>query len=516
MKISVTFLAGLGAVCALPILAHAASSPSDLVKQAVAAEGGADALRGLKSVAITATATEWEPEQSEVAGGPPRPLGNSTIALRWDLEKGMERGDFDHTMLYPFPGQEKYSEIVTPTMGEVIGDKGARPMSGARLAFDLRETERASPRLLLKALDAPQSVSKLPDQKLGDQALPAVAFQDGATRFTILFDRKTHLPAAIRTVEDDDVHGDGHYDLLPGDWKSVGGVKVAYALHYEFNGLDKLKIAYSEVTANPALPPDSFAIADDVRQAAKPPATGDLPWQAMLVRQNFGRYDDAQVEKEAAEGLVMKLTELSPDIQQASGRTHNSLIIAMPHYLVVFDAPQNEAQSRWTIAAAKAKYPGKPIKYLMLTHHHMDHVGGARSYVAEGATVIVGKPDKAHVAKMFRAAHTLHPDGLQQHMVPAKVIEVADRMTLKDGGKEIDIFRIANPHAEGMLIGFVRPEKLVWVTDLYSPGRERVKTPSNAGFHDTITKLGIAPERYAGGHGSSGTQAEFDAIVGAK
>jgi glyoxylase-like metal-dependent hydrolase (beta-lactamase superfamily II) len=29
------------------------------------------------------------------------------------------------------------------------------------------------------------------------------------------------------------------------------------------------------------------------------------------------------------------------------------------------------------IDAAKAKYPGKPIKQLILTHHHMDHAAPA-------------------------------------------------------------------------------------------------------------------------------------------
>jgi glyoxylase-like metal-dependent hydrolase (beta-lactamase superfamily II) len=509
-------LAAIAVIAAAPRVQAQGAKPNDLVKQAVAAEGGADKLRSLKRLSIKADATEWEPEQSVVAGGPPRPLGKSTLMIRWDLDRGMERADIDHTMLYPFPGQEKYSEIVTATMGAVGDDKGQRAMSPARLAFTLRESERASPVLLLKALDQPKAVSAMPAQKLGSATLPAVAFMDGPTKFIILFDRKTHLPAAIRTAEDDDVHGDGHYDLLPGDWKDIGGVKVAYALHYEFNGLDKLKINYTEVTPNASLPDDSFAISDAVKQAAKPPATGDLPWQTMLVQQNFGRWNDLQNEKDAAEGPMMHLNDIAPNIQQAGNRSHNSLIVAMPSYLVVFDAPANDAYSRWTIDQAKQKFPGKPIKYLVLTHHHMDHIGGARAYVAEGATIIVGKPDKAHLEKDFAAKHTMHPDSLQLHPMKAKIEEVADRKTLKDGGSEIEIFRIANDHVEGMLIGYVLPEKLVWVTDLYSPGRDKTKTPNNAAFAETIKKLGLKPDWYAGGHGTFGKGADLDAIVAAK
>ena len=199
-----------------------------------------------------------------------------------------------------------------------------------------------------------------------------------------------------------------------GDWLQTEGVKIARTYAYKFNGLAKLDIAYQEVVANEVIPAQALAVSDATRKAAQPPAKGDLPWQAILVQLNFGRFNDLTAEKNAADGPVMKLVDLAPNIQQAIGRTHNSLIVAMKDYLVVFDAPQNEAQSRWTIDAAKAKYPGKPIKYLVLTHHHMDHIGGARTYVAEGATVIVGSPDKAHMEKVFKAHHTMHPDELRE------------------------------------------------------------------------------------------------------
>ena len=39
------------------------------------------------------------------------------------------------------------------------------------------------------------------------------------------------------------------------------------------------------------------------------------------------------------------------------------------------------------LAEAKKLVPNKPVKYVLTTHHHFDHVGGLRTYVAEGATV---------------------------------------------------------------------------------------------------------------------------------
>ena len=46
-------------------------------------------------------------------------------------------------------------------------------------------------------------LAALPDQMLENKSLPAVAFADGDINFTILFDRTTKLPAAIRSLDDD-------------------------------------------------------------------------------------------------------------------------------------------------------------------------------------------------------------------------------------------------------------------------------------------------------------------------
>ncbi len=111
-------------------------------------------------------------------------------------------------------------------------------MSNIRFAAYLRQFERASPKLLLKALDAPQKLAALPDQMLDGKPLPSVAFADGDIRFTILFDRTTKLPAAIRSLDDDQIYGDVEYDLVFGDWKQVGGIKIAYTNIYKVNRVE--------------------------------------------------------------------------------------------------------------------------------------------------------------------------------------------------------------------------------------------------------------------------------------
>ncbi len=188
--------------------AFAQGSSNNLVKEAVTAQGGADALRGLKTVAIKGDAKFWEPGQSFAPDGEPRFLGDATFAITWDLAKGQARTAWDRDQKYPDPIKLKYTETLLPTLGYVTDDKGSQPMSRIREATQLRELERSSPWLLVKAMDDSSHVASAGSQKLGEQSLPAVSFADGATTFTILFDRKTHLPAAIRTRDDDNIHGE--------------------------------------------------------------------------------------------------------------------------------------------------------------------------------------------------------------------------------------------------------------------------------------------------------------------
>jgi Metallo-beta-lactamase superfamily len=497
-----------------PLVTGQIVGPSDYVKQAVKAIGGPDALHNLRRLTITGEAKHWEPGQSFVAGGDPRLLDDSKLTITWDLERKIVRTNWDRDMYYPFPGAKSYSEIVTPTGGIVVSGEPGRPMSNIRLAAHLRELERASPTLALEILDAPERLQQLPDQLLDGKKLPAVMFTSGTTNFTILFDRMTHLPAAIRTLDDDSVYGDSSYDLLFADWKPISGVQFAHSLTYKLNGSEIGWIKYTQVIVNPEIPAHSFEIPDEMRNQTEPPASGLVPYQWVIRRLNLGLFTDSDaINYDSATSKGLRLAELAPNVQHVVGGTHNGLIVAMKNYLVVFDAPINEWQSRWTIEAAKARYPGKPIKYLVLTHHHNDHIGGCRTYVAEGAKLLVGSPNKAYIERVFSASHSVNPDELQKHPQTATVIEVQDQMSLKDQVEEIRLYKVANPHAEGMLIGYVVGADLIWVTDLWVPGFDKTRNPRVVSLSEAIKNLGITPQRYAGGHGGVGTNSELESIV---
>ena len=513
MKNVVAFAAAL-VLAATMIQPVSAQSPADLVKQAVAAQGGADALRGLQTLVIKGQAKHWEPGQSTRAGGEARFIGNSTFTVNADVPNQIVRVDWDRDMKFVAVERLQYSEIVHRSYGALVEGNSIKPMSGIRLAALHREYGRASPFLLLRALDNLQLVSTAEDQRLGEAAHPAVEFDAGDARYIILFDRTSKLPLAVRTKDDDHIYGDQNYDVLLGDWKAVGAAKVAHSLSFQLGGREVQRLSYTEVTANPTIAVATFEVPENLRRSALASANADVPYQWVLRRMFLGRFLDSDAVYYPPGG-GFKLVELAPNVQHVVGGSANNLIVAMKDGIVVFDAPVNEGQSRWVIDAAKAKYPGKRITHLVLTHHHMDHTGGMRTYVAEGATVIVPAPNKAYFEQVAKAPHTLAPDALQKQARAVTILEVNETMTLKDDTVQINLHNIPNPHSDGMLIGHVVRENVLWVTDLISPRGPIARNAATVAVGDALRKYNITNATIAGGHGTTAKQAETQAALAA-
>jgi hypothetical protein len=94
------------------------------------------------------------------------------------------------------------------------------------------------------------------------------------------------------------------------------------------------------------------------------------------------------------------------------------------------------------------------------------------------------------------------------------VVEVGDKWSVNDGGREVDVYMVENPHAADMMIVYIPDAKLGIVTDLYVPGAPPPSNAEVAALVKGVDKWGIKPERFAGGHGSVGPYA--DVIAAAK
>ena len=508
----------LVALCSLAVLVSCATPPEQtLVGRAVQAMGGAERLNAIKTVSVKANVKHWEPEQSDAPGGEARFAAQSTVEVVQDRSRGASRSDWVKNFAYPAPRTYTFSEIVTPEGGYVLGvdttgrnaqsmkmSPPAHSMSGYRLATARRESRRNSISGLLLSMQAnPDKVKAAPEIVAGGASYPAVAFDE----FVVAFDPATGLPARVRTLDYDNIWGDVTYEVVLSDWRDFDGVKVPMNRVTELNGRRVIETAFTELRLNPPVDAARFDVPAAIRADAAKPATRNVPYQWVMRRQFIGVYmdsDNVSYDTRGSQGL--RLQTLAPGVHQVQGGTHHSLVVEMSDHLIVFDAPVSDAQSLWLVGATRAQFPGKPIRFLVLTHHHMDHAGGLRGILAEGGTLVVGQGSAEHYRKVLAAPTTRNPDlpPRSYHMTPILEVPESHVMTDSTGRQVIAYVMMDNPHAKGMLMGWVPHAKLGFVTDLWSPGPPLPPKP-NPGLVsvvNTVKRAGLEPERFAGGHGS--------------
>jgi glyoxylase-like metal-dependent hydrolase (beta-lactamase superfamily II) len=167
----------------------------------------------------------------------------------------------------------------------------------------------------------------------------------------------------------------------------------------------------------------------------------------------------------------VNFTQLSPGIYHVTGDTHHSLVVEMKDYIIVVEAPLYQERSQAVIDEINKLWPSKPIRYIVQTHSHDDHIGGLRAYAADGAIVVTSDVSKHRVEQILNASHTIRPDMLQLlHPRQAMIEYVSQKKIISDGNRSMEIYPVKNSHADDMLAVYLPKEKILLDSDLYSPG----------------------------------------------
>jgi glyoxylase-like metal-dependent hydrolase (beta-lactamase superfamily II) len=106
------------------------------------------------------------------------------------------------------------------------------------------------------------------------------------------------------------------------------------------------------------------------------------------------------------------------------------------------------------------KVTNQPIKYLIYSHHHYDHIAGGKAFKDAGAKIIAHKNVKARLA----------PLGDPNTPLPDE--QVSDRgRTIKLGGTTLELKYVGKNHSDSTLVMRLPKEKLIFVVDLLPIGR---------------------------------------------
>jgi glyoxylase-like metal-dependent hydrolase (beta-lactamase superfamily II) len=295
-----------------------------------------------------------------------------------------------------------------------------------------------------------------------------------------------NLVERIEAVVPNPVLGDMPVEVTYTDYKDFGGVKFPTRIRQSAGGFPALDLTISDVKPNAAV---DVQVPDAARQSA-------------------GFY--AKVATQMVADGVWYMT----------GGTHHSVVIEMKDHLIVVEGPLNDERALAVIAEARNLVAGKPIRYVVNSHHHFDHSGGLRAFVAEGAAVIAHESNRAFFERSLAAPATLAPDHLAKSSRKAVVEGVRDRRVLTDGARTVEIHHIAgNSHADGLLMVYLPKEKLLSEADVFTPPAAGTPppmppSPFTMNFAENLKRLNLAIDRLLPLHGRIVPIADLHAAIG--
>ncbi len=477
-----------------------------LARDAVAAMGGAERLQNVKTLTMKGgTGTRLRMGQMVKATDQESPAQLQDVVDIADLANG--RASLDYALQLGGFMQHRH-EILTKRADKPIGIDivGTRPVIATSPGGLFSWGTQNSPEFLLRrnavtvALAAAESASET--QPATDKELNGKTYRYGTARtksgedLGLYFDPQTKLLAAYEVIDTESILGDVPAQYILSDYKTADGLTLPHHITVRKGGKDYSDIQFASIVVNDPAAEQVFAIPDSAAAEAEKAAAAD-------------------------EYSPMKIVKIGNGVYHAVGYSHHTLMVEFPQWLALVDSPYTETQGKVLFRAIREQFPTKPVKYVAVSHHHYDHIGGVRAAAAMGATILVEKGNEPVLRPLLEARHTHPQDELdkRRNSQPAQQvgsIEVYEgKKIISEGGQSLALFPVSFPeHVDPMVLAYASSSRALFQPDLYTPPATANGGPPAQHLLQAIRQLNLKVDTMVGGHGGTGTFADFVKAAG--
>ncbi len=190
------------------------------------------------------------------------------------------------------------------------------------------------------------------------------------------------------------------------------------------------------------------------------------------------------------------ITQIAGDLYRFQNNFHYSVFLVTPDGIIATD-PINADAAAWLKAELAARFQ-LPVKYLIYSHDHADHIAGGEVF-ADTATVIAHANAATHIAGEAR------PTALPS-------LTFTDRMAIALGGKQVELIYLGKNHSDNSVVMHFPAERAVFAVDFVAVNRLPYRNLPNAHVEDWIESLkkleAMDFDILAPGHGAVGTRTD--------
>ena len=484
LTLMTTLAAGAGAKGTLTEESQARARK--VLDSAVAAQGGAEALQSIDFVRLQLQGDVY-PRLQMTTPNPPFEPGKFQETLLLDLKDNRLALETRNAGA----GFEGHNTVVIQNGEGTNYDhraKTATPIPAAQATQQqFIQYYRRLPHLILRqALERASTLRYLGTDTYNGQKQEVVTFvMADAQQIALYVDAKTGLVSKYELLFTDPLRGEQASQISFENYASAGKFKIPQQWNWRLAG--DLAARYQV-------------------KAAFDPAAGERTVEIPSNYQNVAALPNnfkPNVEKLADNVIV---------VQNIAAPNYNTMAVAFKDYVVAIEGPGTSDGADKVIEKIKEAFPNKPIRYVAVTHHHGDHIGGLRSFIAEGAIVVTTQANRGVIES---TAASRQPDRLAKSpRKPEFLFVEGGRRVLTDGDQSVELIDVGpNPHAREMLIAWLPKQRIVFQGDLFfMPPNDAPQGPpqtSTISFAQKLKERNLAPEKIAAVHGRTATIEEF-------
>ena len=158
-----------------------------------------------------------------------------------------------------------------------------------------------------------------------------------------------------------------------------------------------------------------------------------------------------------AQAPAFETRKLSDNVYVYRHGGHQAMFVVTPAGVIATDPiGYRDPEAVTTYIAEIQKVTKAPIKYVVYSHHHYDHIAGGKPFKDLGAEFIAHKNAKARLEKL-KYSDVVIPD-----------ITVDDKHTLNLGGVRVDLIYVGRNHSDNSLVMLVPKDKILFTVDFVS------------------------------------------------
>jgi glyoxylase-like metal-dependent hydrolase (beta-lactamase superfamily II) len=132
---------------------------------------------------------------------------------------------------------------------------------------------------------------------------------------------------------------------------------------------------------------------------------------------------------------------------------HQSMFIVTPEGVIATDPISLRRPAAKAYIEEIQKITKAPIKYVIYSHTHYDHIAGGQPFKDLGATFIAHKNAKARIAEL-KPADVVMPDQV-----------VDNKKIIKLGGTTLELLYVGKNHSDSTLVMWLPKEKIIFTVD---------------------------------------------------